>query len=65
MSVEPELALIIRATLVFLGGSLSWYRHDWLFDPHGLEESAVKRVYIELVRFLESVGMLKLSPNKF
>ncbi|WP_249870028.1 FUSC family protein [Oceanobacillus saliphilus] len=57
MPADPDQALL-RAGLVFLGGSLSWIiaMIGWFFDPHGPETDVVKRVYLELAAFLESVG---------
>lgn len=57
MTVDPELALI-RAGLVFVGGSLSWViaMIGWFFNPHGPEENVIKRVYLELAVFIDSVG---------
>src|SRR3954447_5809523 len=57
MSVDPELALL-RAGLVFAGGSLSWViaMIGWFFNPHGPEEDVIKRVYLELAAFIDSVG---------
>ena len=57
MTVDPELALI-RAGLVFVGGSLSWViaMIGWFFNPHGPEEDVIKRVYLELAVFIDSVG---------
>lgn len=57
MSVNPELAPL-RAGLVFLGGTLSWViaMIGWFFDPYGPEESVVKRVYLNLANFMDSVG---------
>ncbi|MDR7079259.1 putative membrane protein YccC [Neobacillus niacini] len=57
MTVDPELALI-RAGLVFVGGSLSWViaMIGWFFNPHGPEEDVINRVYLELAVFIDSVG---------
>ena len=57
MTVDPELALI-RAGLVFVGGSLSWViaMIGWFFNPYGPEEDVIKRVYLELAVFIDSVG---------
>ncbi|MEH7118126.1 FUSC family protein [Neobacillus vireti] len=65
MSVDPELALL-RAALVFLGGSLSWLiaMMGWLFDPYGPEESVIKRVYLELAKFIDSVGTNNFNESK-
>jgi uncharacterized membrane protein YccC len=65
MPVNPELAPI-RAGLVFLGGALSWIiaMSGWLFNPHGPETGVVKRVYIELAAFVESVGTERFNESK-
>ncbi|MHC0038327.1 FUSC family protein [Pseudoneobacillus sp. C159] len=56
----------IRAALVFLGGGLSWViaMIGWLFDPHGPEERMVKRVYIELATFIDSIGTNNVSESR-
>lgn len=65
MPVNPELAPI-RAGLVFLGGTLSWIiaMIGWFFNPHGPETGVVKRVYIELATFVDSVGTEKFNETK-
>ncbi len=65
MPVQPELALL-RGGLVFLGGTLSWViaMAGWFFDPHGPETGVVKRVYLELAAFLDSVGTDKFNVMK-
>jgi uncharacterized membrane protein YccC len=65
MSVNPELAPL-RAILVFLGASLSWIiaMIGWLFEPYGAEESVVKRVYLELAKFIDSVGTNKFNESR-
>ncbi|WP_245843807.1 FUSC family protein [Oceanobacillus rekensis] len=57
MPVDPG-EVLLRAGLVFLGGSLSWIiaMIGWFFDPHGPEKDVIKRVYFELAAFLDSVG---------
>ncbi|MED3562100.1 FUSC family protein, partial [Bacillus xiapuensis] len=57
MSIHPEQALL-RAGLVFLGGALSWViaMIGWFFNPHGPEKDVVKREYLELASFLDSIG---------
>lgn len=57
MPIDPSLALL-RGGLVFLGGALSWLicMSGWLFNPHGPEMDAVKKVYLELAEFLDSIG---------
>lgn len=57
MPVDPEAAPL-RAGLVFLSGCLSWLISmiGWFFDPHGPERSVIKRVYLELAAFLDSMG---------
>lgn len=57
MPIQPELALL-RASLVFLGGTLSWIiaMIGWFFEPHGPETTVVKRVFFELAAFLDSIG---------
>jgi uncharacterized membrane protein YccC len=65
MPVNPELAPI-RAGLVFLGGTLSWIISmiGWLFNPHGPETGVVKRVYLELAAFVDSVGTGEFNDSK-
>jgi hypothetical protein len=65
MPVNPELAPI-RDGLVFLGGTLSWIiaMIGWLFHPHGPETSVVKRVYLELAAFVDSVGTGEFNESK-
>jgi uncharacterized membrane protein YccC len=65
MPVHPELAPL-RAGLVFLGGSLSWViaMIGWFFDPHGPETGVVKRVYLELAAFLDSIGTEKFNEAR-
>ena len=65
MPVHPELALL-RASLVFLGGALSWIiaMVGWLFNPHGPETGVVKRVYIELAAFLDSIGTSEFNGSR-
>jgi len=57
MQVQPELVLQ-RAGLVFLGGALSWLiaMMGWFIEPHGPETSVVKRVFLGLADFLDSIG---------
>lgn len=65
MPENPGLAPL-RALLVFLGGSLSWVMAmaGWLFNPYRAEESIVKRVYIELAKFIESVGTNHFNESR-
>ncbi|MDM5331911.1 FUSC family membrane protein [Ureibacillus composti] len=65
MPINPEFALF-RAGLVFLGGTLSWIiaMSGWLFNPHRPEISVVKRVYVELAAFVDSVGTKKFNHSK-
>lgn len=65
MPVNPELAPI-RAGLVFLGGTLSWIiaMIGWLFNPHRPETGVVKRVYLELAAFVDSVGTGEFNDSK-
>ncbi|WP_231514805.1 FUSC family protein [Oceanobacillus salinisoli] len=65
MPVNPELAPL-RAGLVFLGGCLSWIiaMIGWSFDPHGPERGVVKRVYVELASFLDSVGTEHFNKSR-
>ncbi|MEH7252728.1 FUSC family protein, partial [Neobacillus niacini] len=65
MPVQPELAPI-RAGLVFLGGTLSWViaMLGWFFNPHGPETGVIKRVYLELAAFVDSVGTEKFNESK-
>ncbi|HEY2421790.1 MAG TPA: FUSC family protein [Neobacillus sp.] len=66
MPVHPELAPL-RAGLVFLGGALSWViaMIGWFFDPHGPETGVVKRVYLELATFLDSIGTEKFNETRY
>ena len=65
MPVDPKLT-VLRAVLVFLGGSLSWViaMIGWLFDPYGPEENMVKRVYLELAKFIDSVGTKRFNESR-
>ncbi|ULT58899.1 FUSC family protein [Neobacillus drentensis] len=65
MPVQPELALV-RAGLVFLGGSLSWIiaMLGYFFDPHGPEKGVMKRTLLELATFLDSVGTERFNESR-
>ncbi|MBV7505422.1 FUSC family protein [Bacillus sp. sid0103] len=65
MPIQPELAPL-RAGLVFLGGTLSWFiaMAGWFFNPHGPETEVVKRGYLELAAFLDSVGTKKFNESR-
>ncbi|WP_394238380.1 FUSC family protein [Niallia oryzisoli] len=65
MPIQPELALF-RASLVFLGGILSWViaMIGCFFEPHGPETGVVKRVFLELASFLDSVGTEKFHEAR-
>ncbi|MFJ5716881.1 FUSC family protein [Neobacillus sp. NPDC093127] len=57
MPIDPALAPL-RAGLVLMGGLLSWVigMAGWLYHPHAPEMRAVKKVYLELACFLDSIG---------
>ncbi|MDT3762159.1 FUSC family protein [Priestia filamentosa] len=57
MPSDPSLALL-RGGFVFLGGGLSWIicMAGWFISPHGPEITAIKKVYVELAYFLDSIG---------
>ncbi|MFJ7726218.1 FUSC family protein [Neobacillus sp. NPDC097160] len=57
MPIDPTLAPL-RVGLVLMGGLLSWVigMVGWLFNPHAPETRAVKKVYLELACFLDSIG---------
>ncbi|WP_338472964.1 hypothetical protein R4Z10_09685 [Niallia sp. XMNu-256] len=65
MPVHPEQAPL-RAGLVFLGGALAWIiaMSGWLFNPHGPEIQIMKRVYLELAAFVDSVGTKEFNEAK-
>ncbi|WP_043932646.1 FUSC family protein [Bacillus sp. EB01] len=65
MPVQPELVWL-RAGLVFVGGALSWViaMIGWFFNPHGPETGVVKNVYLELAKFLDSVGTEKFNEAR-
>ncbi|MCM3767565.1 FUSC family protein [Neobacillus niacini] len=65
MPADPGLAPL-RALFVFLGGSLSWViaMAGWFFNPYGAEEGVVKRVYIELANFMDSVGTNHFNESR-
>ncbi|WP_234402385.1 FUSC family protein [Oceanobacillus damuensis] len=62
---EPELAFL-RAGLVFLGASLSFFiaMIGWFFDPHGPEQGVVRRVYLELASLIDSVGTARFNEAR-
>ncbi|MED1469916.1 FUSC family protein [Bacillus salipaludis] len=62
MPVQPELATL-RAGLAFLGGVLSWViaMIGWFFHPHAPEQDVVKREYVELASFFDSIGSNNLN----
>lgn len=57
MPIDPSLAPM-RGGFVLLGGALSWVicMLGWFIQPHGPEINAVKKVYMELARFTDSIG---------
>lgn len=65
MPVEPGAAPI-RAGLVLLGGALAWIiaMIGYLFEPHGPETGAAKRVYIELARLIDTVGTNQFNETR-
>ncbi|MFJ5772496.1 FUSC family protein [Psychrobacillus sp. NPDC093180] len=65
MPVDPSLAPL-RAGLVFLGGVFSWIvgMIGWFSNPHGPEKLAVKKVYVELAVFMESIGTEGFDGSK-
>jgi uncharacterized membrane protein YccC len=65
MPVHPEL-VFFRAGLIFLGGALSWVLAmiGWFFDPHGPETGVVKKVYLELAAFIDSVGTEQFNETR-
>lgn len=65
MPVNPDLAPM-RAGLVLLGGTFSWLvgMVGWFANPHGPEKKAVKKVYGELARFMESIGTEASHPSR-
>ncbi|OAH57745.1 hypothetical protein AWH48_01620 [Domibacillus aminovorans] len=65
MPVDPSLAPL-RTGLVFLGGVLSWLiaMLGWLISPREPETNAVKRVYMELAAFLDSVGKENFNETR-
>ncbi|MGG3450673.1 FUSC family protein [Domibacillus aminovorans] len=65
MPVDPSLAPL-RTGLVFLGGVLSWLiaMLGWLISPREPETNAVKRVYMELAAFLDSVGTESFNETR-
>nr|WP_106779746.1 FUSC family protein [Lysinibacillus timonensis] len=60
MPIAPEEAFI-RAGLTFLGGLISFLvaMSGWFFNPYGPEKSVVKRSYITLANYLDSIGSEK------
>jgi len=65
MEIDPSQAPL-RAGLVFLGGALSWViaMFGWFFNPRGPEINALKAVYQELAKLLESVGTKDFSEAR-
>ncbi|WP_018392984.1 FUSC family protein [Bacillus sp. 37MA] len=65
MPVDPSLAPL-RTGLVFLGGVLSWLiaMLGWLISPREPETNVVKRVYMELAAFLDSVGKENFNETR-
>src|SRR5699024_4037103 len=65
MPVNQEEAFL-RAGSVFLGGSLSWVLSmiGWFMKPHGPEQGVVKKLYMQLAQFLESVGTDRFERSK-
>ncbi|MCM3570519.1 FUSC family protein [Neobacillus mesonae] len=57
MPIDPALAPY-RAGLVLLGGLLSWTvaMAGWLYRPHEPEIRAVRKVYMALADYLDSIG---------
>ncbi|HWL23515.1 MAG TPA: FUSC family protein [Ureibacillus sp.] len=57
MPIEPEEAFV-RAGLAFSGGVLSFIiaMSGWFFNPYGPEKNMVKRTYLALANFVESIG---------
>lgn len=64
MPIAPEEAFV-RAGLALLGGAFSWLlaMSGWFFKPHASEKNIVKRTYIELANFIDSIGTDK--ENEF
>ncbi|WP_244933634.1 FUSC family protein [Neobacillus mesonae] len=62
MPINPALAPV-RAGLVLLGGLLSWLigMAGWLHRPHEPEIRAVKKVYLKLAGYLDSIGTEQLN----
>ncbi len=65
MPVDPSLAPL-RTGLVFLGGVLSWLiaMLGWFISPREPETNAVKRVYMELAAFLDSVDTENFNETR-
>jgi uncharacterized membrane protein YccC len=65
MPVDPSLAPI-RGGFVLLGGALSWTicMLGWFVNPHGPEINTVKKVYMQLAEFLDSVGTEKFNDAR-
>lgn len=65
MPEDPSLAPL-RAGLVFLGGAFSWCvgMIGWFHSPHGPEKIAVKKVYVDLAIFMDSIGTKRIYRSK-
>ncbi|MGX9136006.1 FUSC family protein [Rummeliibacillus sp. JY-2-4R] len=65
MPVNPDLAPL-RSGLVFLGGLLAWViaMIGWIANQHGPETVVVKRLYLELASFIDSVGTEKFNSTR-
>lgn len=61
-----QSAAPLRAGLVLLGGALAWVMgmSGWLRNPHGPETTAMKKVYSELAKFMDSVGSARAHEER-
>ncbi|OCA85358.1 hypothetical protein A8F95_09625 [Bacillus wudalianchiensis] len=65
MEIDPDAALE-RASLVFIGGSISWVvaMIGWFTDPYQPEKKSIYRIYFELSQLLTAIGTPNFNKQK-